>query len=313
MRAGGADGFGDVCGAKATRRDVHTMQTQLSMPPTIQGPVITGNMTEEQQQRAYREYNDRQRAFWATDEGRALRRKQRSYTLMFETNGTFRVDNVEPGNYYIYVSLTNPERPENYYEQIGSMNKDVIVPAGETARAGEPVDLGEMSVPIRGVQRTGRRAPAFETKTFDGRAIKLGDFKGKFVFLDFWATWAGSRTLDTQMLKSVFDTYAKDDRFVMLGLNFDSEAAVGEKFAKENGFKWTQCYAGAWGQTTIAANYGIQGLPDNVLIDPEGKIVARNLRGSSIRNTIRSKVGAPKSAPSVSTSRPRQPSPKLRR
>ena len=276
------------------RRDVHTMQMQIPMPITIQGPVITGNMTEAEQQRAYRDYNERQRAFWTTEEGRALRRKQRSYTLMFETNGTFRVDNVEPGNYYIYVSLTNPERSDNYYESIGSMNKNVVIPAPAAGKVEEAFDLGAMPVQIRGVQRTGRRAPPFETKTFDGKALKLEDFKGKFVFVDFWATWAGTRTLDAQMLKSVYDSYAKDDRFVMIGLNFDSEAAIGGKFAKENDFKWTQCYAGQWGQTTIAASYGIQGLPDNVLIDPEGKIAARNLRGSTIRNTIRTKLGAPK-------------------
>lgn len=279
------------------RRDVHTMQMQIPMPITIQGPVITGNMKEAEQQRAYREYNARQRAFWATDEGRALRRKQRSYTLMFETNGTFGVDNVEPGNYYIYVSLTNPERPDNYYESIGSMNKNVVIPAPTAGKGEEPFDLGAMPVQIRGVQRMGRRAPPFETKTFDGKALKLEDFKGKFVFIDFWATWAGARTLDAQMLKSVYDSYAKDDRFVMIGLNFDAEAAIGEKFAKENAFKWTQCYAGQWGQTTIAASYGIQGLPDNVLIDPEGKIVARNLRGSTIRNTIRTRLGTPKTPP----------------
>ena len=276
------------------RRDIHTMQTQIVMPATIQGPVMTGNMTEAEQQRVYREYNERQRAFWVTDEGRALRRKQRNYTLIFETNGTFRVDNVEPGNYYIYVSLTNPERPDNYYESIGSMNKNVVVPAPTADQAEESFDLGAMPVQIQGVQRTGRRAPPFETKTFDGKALKLDDFKGKFVFVDFWATWAGTRTLDAQMLKSVYDSYAKDERFVMIGLNFDSEVAIGEKFAQENGFKWTQCYAGQWGQTTIAASYGIQGLPDNVLIDPEGKIAARNLRGSTIRNTIRTKLGAPK-------------------
>jgi len=278
------------------RRDVHTMQTQIVMPASVQGPVITGNMTEEDRQKAYQQYNERQRAFWATDEGRALRRRQRNYTLMFETNGTFRIDNVEPGNYYIYVSLTNPERPDNYYEHIGSMNKDVVIPALTAGKADEPFDLGAMPVQIRGTQRMGRRAPAFETKTFEGKTLKLEEFKGKFVLIDFWATWAGTRTLDAQMLKSVYDSYAKDERFVMLGLNFDAELAVGEKFVKENGFKWTQCYAGQWGQTTIAANYGIQGLPDNVLIDPEGKIAARNLRGSSIRSTVRSKLGTPKNA-----------------
>lgn len=278
-------------------RDVHQMSTMRALPTTIVPPMITGAMSEPERQKAYREYNERQRAYWMTDEGRALRRKDHRYTLMFETNGTFRVDNVEPGRYQIYVSLTNPDRPDNYYEHIGSMNKEVTVPPATKGREDEPFDLGEMSVPVRGLQRTGRRAPVFELKTYDGRDIKSESLKGRYVFLDFWATWAGSRNLDVQMLKSVYAQYEKDDRLVMIGMNFDPDAATGEKYARDNGFKWMQCHGGRWGESPIISSFGMQGLPDNVLIDPEGKIVARNLRGSNIRNTIRAKVGPPPNVP----------------
>lgn len=281
------------------KRDVHTMSTILSTPPNLLGVMMTPNMTEEDRQRAYREFNERQRAFWMTEEGRAIKRKQRTYTLLFETNGTFRVDNVEPGEYQIYISLTNPDRPDNYYEHIGSANRNVSIPAAKAGEATVPFDVGPTAVQVRGIQRTGRKAPAFEVKAYDGKTLKLEDFKGRFVFLDFWATWAGARNLDAQMLKAVHETYAKDNRLVMIGMNFDAEASIGEKFAKENGFKWTQAHAGAWGQGAVFQSYGLEGLPDNVLIDPEGKIAARNLRGSNIRNTIRNKLGNPRTAPAA--------------
>jgi peroxiredoxin len=276
------------------RRDQHTMQMQMDMPTNIPPPVITGNMTEEENRRAQQAYNQRVNAFWRTPEGRALERQQRNYALRFETNGAFRIDNVDPGNYYLYVSLTNPDRPDNYYEQIGSLNKNVTIPPAPAGKPDEPFDLGLSEVQVRNIQRTGRRAPKFEVKTFDGKTVKLADFTGKFVLLDFWATWAGSRNLDLQMLKALNTTYGKDNRLVMVGLNFDPQASSAEKVIEQSGIKWLQCYAGPWDQTSLPASYGVQGLPANILIDPEGKIVASNLRGSSIRTTVRNRLGEPR-------------------
>jgi peroxiredoxin len=278
------------------RRDQHTIQMQMDMPTNIPPPVITGNMTEEESRRAQQEYNQRVNAFWRTPEGRVLERKQRNYALRFETNGVFRVDNVDPGNYYLYVSLTNPDRPDNYYEYIGSLNKNVTIPPAPAGKPDEPFDLGLNEVQVRNIQRTGRRAPKFEVKTFDGKTVKLADFTGKFVLLDFWATWAGSRNLDLQMLKALNTTYGKDNRLVMLGLNFDPQASSAEKVIEQSGIKWLQCYAGPWDQTGLPASYGVQGLPANILIDPEGKIVASNLRGSTIRTTVRNRLGEPRGA-----------------
>jgi len=278
------------------RRDQHSMQMQLNMPTNIPPPAFTGNMTEEDRRRAQQEYNERLNAFWRTPEGRELERTQRNYVLRFETNGAFRVDNVDPGNYYLYVSLTNPDRPDNYYEHIGSLNKNVTIPPAPAGKPDEPFDLGLSEVQVRNIQRTGRRAPAFEAKTFDGKTVKLADFAGKFVLLDFWATWAGSRNLDLQMLKTVHTTYGKDPRLVMIGLNFDPQASSAEKVIEQSGIKWLQCHAGPWDQSGLPALYGVQGLPANILIDSEGKIVAGNLRGSNIRTTIRNRLGNPQGA-----------------
>jgi peroxiredoxin len=277
------------------RRDQHTMQMQMDMPTNIPPPVITGNMSEEESRRAQQEYNKRVNDFWRTPEGRALERKQRNYALRFETNGAFRIDNVDPGNYYLYVSLTNPDRPDNYYEQIGSLNKNVTIPPAPAGKPDEPFDLGLSEVQVRNIQRTGRRAPKFEVKSFDGKTVKLADFTGKFVLLDFWATWAGSRNLDLQMLKALNATYGKDNRLIMLGMNFDPQASSAEKVIEQSGIKWLQCYAGPWDKTSLPASYGVQGLPANILIDPEGKIVASNLRGSNIRTTVRNRLGEPRS------------------
>jgi hypothetical protein len=277
-------------------RDVHTLQSQMVMPQTIAPPVITGNMSNEARQAAYREYNERQAAFWRTEQGREMQRRQRSYVLLFDTNGNYRVDNVLPGTYTLYVSPTDPTGGDNYYQNIGSLNHTVTIPEPPAGKPDEPFDIGPVELQIRGTTRIGKKAPAFETKTFDGKPVKLEDFKGKYVLLDFWATWAGARTLDVQMLKAVHEMYGNDDRLVMLGLNFDHEPKVAETAITQGGFKWTQCYGGSWNQSRLPASYGIQGLPEAVLIDPEGKIVAKSLRGSTIRTRVRNLLSTPRPA-----------------
>lgn len=277
-------------------RDVHTLTRDVSLPPDIRGPDYKPNMSQEEQRRTQREYNERLWAYWSTPEGRAQRRQQRNYTLLFETNGTFRVENVEPGNYYLYVSLTNPDRPDNYYDQIGSMNHSFTVPTAG-GKPNDVVDVGELKIQVRGLQRTGRPAPPFELKALDGKTIRLADFRGKHVLLDFWAGWAGSRQVEARALKTAHDTYAKDGRLVIIGLNFDPDRATAENLVKENGFTWPQCHAGPWGNDTLATTYGIQGLPDNVLIDPQGRVVARNLRGTSLASRLRDVLGGTKRAP----------------
>jgi protocatechuate 3,4-dioxygenase beta subunit len=277
------------------QRDVQQMTSIITMPPALQQPPsITPNMTEEQQQDAWREYNLRQMAFWRTAEGRKSEREQRSYALLFDTNGTFRVENVEPGDYSIYFHITNPERGQNYYETIGSQSVNVTIPPGQPD---EVFDCGAHTVPIRGMMRLGRPAPRFEIKSFDGKTVKLEDFQGKFLLLDFWASWAGTRSLDVRMLKEVNDTYGRDPRFALLGLNFDPQRKDAERVIEQTGLKWLQCYLGNWGSTELPGSFGVQGLPEALLIDPEGKIVARSLRGSSIRNTVRNQLGPAQTKP----------------
>src|SRR5262249_29408092 len=141
----------------------------------IPSPMFTANMTAEDRQQAMRDYQERQAAFWKSPEGQKLQRQQHSYVLLFETNGSFHVESVEPGVYWLNIHITNPDRGMNYYETIGSQSFNVTVPAVAGASATEPFDVGEFKLPIRGMMRLGRRAPPFVTQTFDGKPVKLAD------------------------------------------------------------------------------------------------------------------------------------------
>jgi peroxiredoxin len=269
------------------RRDVHTLYLKLPDEAQIPPPDMSGATTAEAQQKRWAEYNARQRAFWATEKGRALDRAHRSYALLFETNAAFRIENVPAGAYFLSVTPTDPERERYNYQQLGSLHKEVVIPEAPPGRADEPFDLGTLDLQIKSKLRLGQAAPDFSTRTFDGKPVKLADYRGQHVLLYFWATWAGSSSSELDTLKSVHDTYRAGGKFTILGLNLDNEAKAGEDFATASGFKWTQCYLGQWGETQVPARYGIEGIPAAVLIDPDGKLIRRNIRGASIRTAVR--------------------------
>jgi hypothetical protein len=106
------------------------------------------------------------------------------------------------------------------------------------------------------------------------------------VLLYFWAAQAVS-TFDLQILKELQKTYAQETKLALLGMNLDSDATAAEKYAQDNGMTWTNAHLGQWGQTSVPGLFGVDGYPVGVLIDGEGKLAARQLRGSSMRTAVR--------------------------
>jgi peroxiredoxin len=278
------------------RRDVHKLVLSLPPEPSLKPPDMSKTTTPDAQQKAWQEFNQRQREFWKTDAGRAREQAERTYVLVFDTNGNFRVDHVPPGKYMLSITANDPE--EEYYRQreIGRLSKEIEVPAVASAKVNEPFDIGTFELMIRGKLKIGKPAPPLESKLLDGKPISLTDFRGKHVLLFFWASYAGTGSYDLQVLKELHNTYGKENKLVVLGLNLDPEVQTAEQFAKNNGMVWLQAHLGEWGQTQVPASFGVDGIPAGVLIDAEGKLAARNLRGSSMRTAVRNAIAAEASA-----------------
>ncbi len=223
---------------------------------------------------------------------RARQRAERIYVLLFETNGTFRADNIPPGRYNLALNFTDPE--DEYYNRrsIGSLNKEVIIPDDKTAKLNETFDLGELPVTIRARVKIGKPVPPFEAKTADGKAIKISDFKGQPVLLHFWGLSLGYSSYDMQVLKEFQTTYGSAGKLVILGFNLDTDAIGAQQFVKSQAMTWTQTYLGQWDQTPVPGLFGINGNSACVLIDAEGKVASGQLRGSNIRNTVANVMAA---------------------
>jgi peroxiredoxin len=144
--------------------------------------------------------------------------------------------------------------------------------------------------------KVGDRAPPFEVQTGDGETIRLRDFAGRYVLLDFWATWCGPCLAETPHLKETYQAFGDDPRFAMIGLSLDSDIAAPRGYAEQNGLGWIQAFLGDWSKTRVPAQYGITGIPSIMLIDPEGKVIAQNLRGERIKAAVAEALGSPEGA-----------------
>ena len=109
--------------------------------------------------------------------------------------------------------------------------------------------------------------------------------------LDFWATWRPPCRAETPNLKALYESFGKNPKFAMLGLSLDKAAAAPRDYARTEGIGWDQGFLGDWSKATLPARYGVEGIPAIFLIDPEGKIAARDLRGERIRRAVGSALG----------------------
>jgi peroxiredoxin len=128
----------------------------------------------------------------------------------------------------------------------------------------------------------GVMAPDFEEKTAEQIAIKLSTFKGQYVLVDFWASWCGPCRQENPNVVRAYETF-KDKNFTILGVSIDEKPDAWTKAVKADGLVWTQLLDRT---DKIAELYGINAIPKNFLVDPNGKIIAKNLRGPGLMEKL---------------------------
>ena len=147
--------------------------------------------------------------------------------------------------------------------------------------------------------KPGEAAPDFTAKTLDGKDTRLSDYRGKFVLLEFWATWCGPCVTEAPHLKAVHDAFGRNERFVMVSLSLDEDIESPRKFVKEAGLGWVQGFLGAWRKTDIPDEYGVRGIPGIFLVGPDGKIVATGIRGRNLKIVVAKALGEPIPQPTL--------------
>lgn len=144
-----------------------------------------------------------------------------------------------------------------------------------------------------GALKVGDKAPDFAVTTVDGKPLGLKTtLKGKWVLVDFWATWCGPCKAEIPNLKDIHKTYGKDERFALVSLSVDNNVREPRAFTKENNMKWHQGFLGGGFDSKVMKAYGVRGIPAIFLIDPEGRIAAVGLRGDAMKRAVAKALAA---------------------
>ncbi|MCH5599196.1 peroxiredoxin family protein [Niabella ginsengisoli] len=135
----------------------------------------------------------------------------------------------------------------------------------------------------------GAMAPEFSQADTTGKQVSLASFKGKYVLVDFWASWCGPCRAENPNVVAAFNKY-KNKNFTVLGVSLDDAEDDGKvswlKAIAKDQLTWTQVSDLKGWQNSVAQQYGIQAIPQNLLLDPTGKIIAKNVRGEELHQKL---------------------------
>lgn len=150
--------------------------------------------------------------------------------------------------------------------------------------------LAEKLVPLKNTSLNAVAPDLMSTDTL-GNSIKLSSLRGKYVLIDVWASWCGSRRKENPNQVRTYNKF-KNENFVVLGISLDDNRKSWINAIHNDGLPWTNVSDLKGWKGKIVELYVLNALPQNYLLDPNGVIIAKNLQGIDLSNKLTEIFGA---------------------
>jgi beta-lactamase regulating signal transducer with metallopeptidase domain len=237
------------------------------------------------------------------------------YASTIDKDGKFRIEDVPAGKYELELTVNGARDPRfsGPGKEIAHLRIPVVVPEIPGGRSNEPLDLGTITAKLFDAFKIGDLAPDFDAERIGtqekGRRIKLSDYRGKLVLLDFWDPSYGEN--DMTVLKDVQENFGKDPRFVIISLACGQNIARAEPCIKKNNLSWIHGSGGdfdkgvgpryklraiPYAQFVGPDGHHLRRIPVTFLIGPDGKMLGHDLSGGDVE-AVRKALENPKLFP----------------
>jgi len=269
------------------QNDVHVLA--LKLPAAANRELL--NREDYATFAAFRKANEES---FSSDARVAQARRARTFQLGFETDGSFRVEDVPPGTYELRIVVTKPiegERRDPFprkEDELGSLIREVVVPEGS-----EPLDLGTLTVRVKAAAGDPKAVPMdFAGETLDGKPLRLAEVEGRRLVV-FWAAWSDRSREALDQLKRLLSTPSPEEQpgLTVVAVNLDDEPSPASKVAQEGGYAWLQMRLSAAARAQLLADFDLTHLPSIFLVDADGRVINRDLEGERLRAVVRRPSG----------------------
>lgn len=169
------------------------------------------------------------------------------------------------------------ENPDKQRSQLNAFG-DKFLQSEDGKKALERLELASKTA-------VGQTAPAFAQNDPDGNPVSLSSLKGQYVLIDFWASWCGPCRAENPHIKAAYEKF-KDHNFEILAVSLDRSKDAWLKAIKDDGLPWIHVSDLKYWQNEVGVLYNVRAVPQNFLVDPNGIIIARNLRGKDLEKKL---------------------------